>query len=153
MPTSPFPWPKTAEAVSPQGVHQICRQSPWRHCKQRGGRGTALGTMPLPPCLCSGSDLVCASYRRSLKLRADGSPNVQASEKLVASWFILTYEQSPLTVRSRFCATLGGPVEKTTKGQDRPMIAVRDISGSSRNALAQRGGLILLGDLLLLRCP
>ncbi|WP_428643395.1 hypothetical protein [Roseibium sp.] len=42
---------------------------------------------------------------------------------------------------------------KTTKGQLRPMIAARDISGSSFDALAQRGGLILLGDLLLLSCP
>ncbi len=33
------------------------------------------------------------------------------------------------------------------------MIAARDISGSSAIALTQRGGLLLLGDLLLLRCP
>lgn len=33
------------------------------------------------------------------------------------------------------------------------MIAPRDITGISDNALIQRGGLLLLGDLLLLSCP
>ncbi len=33
------------------------------------------------------------------------------------------------------------------------MIAARDISGSSDDAQIQRGGLLLIGDLLLLRCP
>ncbi len=33
------------------------------------------------------------------------------------------------------------------------MIAARDISGSTIHALNERGGLLLLGDLLLLRCP
>lgn len=32
------------------------------------------------------------------------------------------------------------------------MIATRDMTGISSDALNQRGGLILLGDLLLLRC-
>ncbi len=33
------------------------------------------------------------------------------------------------------------------------MIALRDMTGISSDAHSPRGGLILIGDLLLLRCP